>query len=364
MPRVLAVLGTRPEAIKLAPVVRALRARRVAVTLVSTGQHRGILDSALAEVGLRPDADLRLMRAGQPHGLLASRILARLTPLLLARRPALTLVQGDTTTAATAALASYHARVPVAHVEAGLRSFDFANPFPEEGNRVLADRLSDLRFAPTREALENLRREGMAGRWTVVTGNTVVDAVRWAAARAPRREEGCVLATLHRGESLGGPIARMLAGLRELVVRRPDARVVFVVHPNPAVRAAARALAPHPRLKLMRPLPYLEFVGLLAGCRLLITDSGGLQEEAAALGRPVLVAREVTERQELIEAGGGLLVGRDPARIVAEAGRLLGDPRARRRMSEAPNPFGDGRSGERIAGLIVRWLAAGAPRRG
>lgn len=356
MSRVLVVLGTRPEAVKLAPVVRALRRRRVPVSLVSTGQHRGLLNEALRDLGLSCDADLGLMRHGQDHALLAARVLTGLRPLIARLNPALALVQGDTTTAAAAALACGYAGVPVGHVEAGLRSFDARNPFPEENNRVVTDHLSALRFAPTRAALSNLRREGLGGRANSVTGNTAVDAVRWAAARASRREPGCVLATFHRRESFGLPLRRMLGALRLLAEHRPDARVVFMVHPNPEVRRAVRALKPHPRLKLHAPLPYLEFVGLLAGCRLLITDSGGLQEEAAALGRPVLVAREVTERPELIAAGGGLLVGREPGRIVREAERLLKDAAAWRRMSKARNPFGDGRAGERIGALVQDWL--------
>ncbi|TBR21472.1 UDP-N-acetylglucosamine 2-epimerase (non-hydrolyzing) [bacterium] len=357
MTRVLAVLGTRPEAVKLAPVVRALRRRGIGVRLVSTGQHRELLDDALADLGLKADADLRLMRAGQTHVRLAARVLEGLGPLLARWRPALTLVQGDTTTAAAAALASFHAGVPVGHVEAGLRSFDRANPFPEEGNRVVVDHLSALRFAPTRAARANLRREGLGGPGSLVTGNTAVDAVRWAAARAPRSRPGCVLATFHRRESFGRPLERMLGALRALAARRADVRVVFAVHPNPAVRRAARALRPHPRLELLAPLPYLDFVGLLAGCRLVVTDSGGLQEEASALGRPVLVARDVTERPELLAAGGGRLVGREPARLVREAERLLDDAGAWRRMSRARCPFGDGRAGERTAAAVARWLA-------
>jgi len=358
-PRVLIVLGTRPEAVKLAPVVRALRRRRIPTSVVSTGQHSGLLRDALGSLGLRCDVDLRLMRARQPHALLAARILTGLAPLLRRLKPALTLVQGDTTTAATAALASFHAGVPVGHVEAGLRSFDPANPFPEEGNRVLADHLSALHFAPTAQALQNLKREGISGRWCVLTGNTAIDSVRWAAARAAgaaHGDAGCVLVTLHRQESFGLPLRDMLGGLRRLAQRRADVRVVFAVHPNPEVRRAARALAPHPRLRLIRPRPYLEFVGLLAACRILITDAGGLQEEAAALGRPVLVARDVTERPELIASGGGILVGREPGRIVREAERLLDDPRAWRAMARSRNPFGDGRAGERIAASVAAWL--------
>ncbi|MBI2362847.1 MAG: UDP-N-acetylglucosamine 2-epimerase (non-hydrolyzing), partial [Elusimicrobia bacterium] len=293
---VLVVLGTRPEAVKLAPVVRALRRRGLRTVVVSTGQHRELLKEALAEVGLRPAADLGLMRPGLSHGLLSARVLAGLTPLIGRLKPSLALVQGDTTTAAAAALACLYAGVPVGHVEAGLRSFDRKNPFPEEDNRVVADHLSALHFAPTPAALANLRREGLSGRWAMVTGNTAVDAVRWAARRAPRREEGCVLVTLHRRESFGAPLAGMLGALVRLSGRFPGVRFVFPAHPNPAVRSAVRRLPRRARLRVVAPLPYRGFVGLLASCRFVLTDSGGVQEEAAALGKPVLVARDATER--------------------------------------------------------------------
>ena len=356
MPRVMVVLGTRPEAVKLAPVVRALRRRGIRTAVVSTGQHRELLRDALIPLRLSPAADLGLMRPEQDHGRLAQLVLAGLSPLLARYRPALALVQGDTTTAAAAALACRYAGVPVGHVEAGLRSFDRENPFPEEDNRVAADHLSALHFAPTTAALANLRREGISGPWSSVTGNTGVDSALWAAARAAPREAGCILVTLHRRESFGRPLAGMLGALRALAASRSDARIVFSVHPNPAVRRAARSQRAHPRLKLQTPLPYVDFIGLLAACRFLVTDSGGLQEEAAALGKPVLVAREVTERPELLAAGGGRLVGRDPRRLLGEARRLLDDDSLLRRMGRARNPFGDGRAGERVAALVQRWL--------
>ncbi|MBI5594580.1 MAG: UDP-N-acetylglucosamine 2-epimerase (non-hydrolyzing) [Elusimicrobia bacterium] len=353
---VLLVLGTRPEAVKLAPVARALRRRGLRAVVVSTGQHRELLAHTLAEVGLRPAVDLRLMRPGLPHARLSAGVLQGLIPVLRRLKPALALVQGDTTTAAAAALACLYEGVPVGHVEAGLRSFDRANPFPEEANRTVADHLSALHFAPTPTALANLRREGISGRWAMLTGNTAVDAVRWAARRAPRRDEGCLLVTLHRRESFGDPLAGMLGALVRLSERFPDTPVVFPAHPNPAVRAALRRLPRRARLRVVAPLPYRRFVGLLASCRLVLTDSGGVQEEAAALGKPVLVARDATERPELIASGGGILVGRRPRNIEREAGRLLSDGRALARMSRAKNPFGDGRAGERIAAAAARWL--------
>lgn len=352
---IIAVCGTRPEAVKLAPVLRALKARGVKTALVSTGQHRGLLDQTFPDLGLRAATDLRLMRPGQDHGALAARILAGLSPLLKRLNPELVLVQGDSTTAAAAALACHYAGVPVGHVEAGLRTGDRENPFPEEGNRVIADHLSALHFAPTREALSNLRREGLAGRWAKVTGNTVVDAVRWATEKAGSDHNGSILVTFHRRESFGKPLEEMLKALERLVAARPAARVDLLVHPNPNVRRAVAARPRHPRIRRLGPQPYLAFVRLLSGCSFVITDSGGLQEEAAALGKPVLVARDTTERPELIAAGGGLLVGRGAAAIAGAAARLLDDPRLRRRMAAAKNPFGDGRAGERIAGLVLAW---------
>lgn len=353
---VLAVLGTRPEAVKFAPVVRALRRRGLRTVVVSTGQHRELLAAALSEVGLRPAADLRLMRPGLSHARLSAGILGGLPPVLRRLKPALALVQGDTTTAAASALACLYAGVPVGHVEAGLRSFDRANPFPEEDNRVVADHLSALHFAPTPGALANLRREGLGGRWSMLTGNTAVDAVRWAARRAPRRDGGCLLVTLHRRESFGAPLAGMLGALARLSERFPETPFVFPAHPNPAVQAAVRRLPRDSRLRVIAPLPYRGFVGLLASCRFVLTDSGGVQEEAAALGKPVLVARDATERPELIASGGGLLVGRDPRAIERAVERLLEDDRLVARMSRAKNPFGDGKAGERIAAAIGRWL--------
>jgi len=360
-PRILAVFGTRPELIKSAPVLRALRAAGLKTVSCTTAQHRGLLDSAAAALSVRPDLDLGLMRSGQTPAQVAARVQRAFPPILAAQKPDLVLVQGDTTTASSCALASFERRVPVAHVEAGLRSFDARNPWPEELNRVLIDRVSSLRFAPTSRAKANLLREGLEDR-SFLTGNTGLDALRWALRRPARQHPALkslppaarlILCTLHRRESFGTPLRRMLRALLTLADRRLDVRIAFLVHPNPDVRRAARVLT-HPRILRIAPAPYPEFLSLLRRAEFLLTDSGGLQEEAPSLGKPVLVARSVTERPELLASGGGLLVGTDPKRILREACRLLDDRRLYRRMSSAGSPFGDGRASERIAGFI-RW---------
>ncbi|MBI5245177.1 MAG: UDP-N-acetylglucosamine 2-epimerase (non-hydrolyzing) [Elusimicrobia bacterium] len=360
-PKVLVVFGTRPEVIKLAPVLPALRKAGLRVSTCATAQHRALLDSALEAFGLRPDRDLDMMRAGQAPEEVIARVLRAFPRVLEKERPDMVLVQGDTTTAFAAALCSYLRRIPAAHIEAGLRSFDFSNPYPEELNRVKIDHIADIRFAPTRLAKANLSREGIR-EGVFVTGNTIVDALQWAQSRpakAPRilkeipPAARVILATLHRRESFGKPLARMLGALKTLAGRRKDALIVFPVHPNPNVRVAARSLR-RSRIRAIEPLPYFEFIGLMRRAEFLLTDSGGLQEEAAALRKPVLVAREATERPELLSAGGGRLVGTDPARIVRESCRLLDHRKLYLKMSRARNPFGDGRASRRIAAFL-RW---------
>jgi len=367
-PRILAVFGTRPEVVKFAPVLSALKKAGLAPRSCATAQHRGLLDGALAVFHIRPDRDLNLMRSGQEPEDVISRVLRAFAPVLEAEKPDLLLVQGDTTTAFSAALAAFRRRVPVAHIEAGLRSFDFSNPYPEELNRSLIDRIAALRFAPTRWAKENLAREGIR-EGVFVSGNTGVDAVLWAARRratAPAMLKNIppsariVLATLHRRESFGAPLQRMLGALRTLAERRPQVWIVFPVHPNPNVRRAAKALR-HPRILVVEPVPYLEFLGLMRRAAILLSDSGGLQEEAAALHKPIFVAREVTERPELLASGCGLLVGTDPARIVREACRLLDDSTHCLKMRRAKNPFGDGRAAARIAAYL-RWRFGLGPK--
>lgn len=361
-------MGTRPEVVKLAPVIRALRRRRFSVKTVATAQHRRLADQMLADFRIKPDHDLDLMRPGQNPDELARRVLGALPPVFDLERPNLVLVQGDTTTALAAALSAFHHRIPIGHVEAGLRSFDPANPFPEEKNRVLIDHLSDLLFPPTALAMSNLEREGLSGERVYVTGNTVVDALRWtlkdlglpmkpAAGKAsPRR---LLLVTLHRRESFGAALREICEALQALARRHPDLEIVFPVHPNPAVRETACRFLTHPRIRLTAPMSYRDFLKLMRSAHLILTDSGGIQEEAACLRKPVLVARKVTERPEVIRAGGGLLAGTARRGILRDAERLLSDGTLYRRMSRCPNPFGDGRAAERIAKAVSHWLGLG-----
>lgn len=370
MKKVFVVFGTRPEVVKLAPVIRALRKRKgIATTLVATGQHRGLLRQMLSAFEIEPDLDFDLMREGQSPNDVMESVLRELGPLLRNERPELVLVQGDTTTAAAAALAAHNEGSAVGHVEAGLRSFDLSNPFPEEANRVLIDHISQLCFAPTKAAQANLAKEGIKGARVFRTGNTVVDAVRWAGSLAGKTEspalasvpknKDLILVTLHRRESFGEPIERVFIAITELVQRYPNAAVAYPVHPNPNVKAAAAKLLKHPRIALLEPLDYFDFLQLMTRCRFLLTDSGGLQEEAPSLHKPVLVAREKTERPELLKAKGGILVGTDPKKIVREGSRLLTDSKAYRRMANCKNPFGDGKAGERIAAAVSSFLGLG-----
>ncbi|MGC9529223.1 MAG: non-hydrolyzing UDP-N-acetylglucosamine 2-epimerase [Candidatus Bipolaricaulaceae bacterium] len=376
MLRVLIVLGTRPEAIKLAPVIRALSARggEVVTRVCLTAQHREMLDPMLELLGVTPDIDLNLMRPGQQLSDLAARVLTGLTPVLEAERPDFVLVQGDTTTAVAAALAAFHLRIPVGHVEAGLRTGDSLSPFPEEANRRMITALAALHFAPTRRAAERLIAEGVSPRAVYLTGNTVVDAVRWMLATSPseaarrlladlgfspagdaaRSPVRLVLATAHRRESFGPPFGSICRGLRAIAEGDPDVLVVYPVHLNPQVRGPVwRTLADHPRVKLLEPLPYEPFTRLLAAAYLVLTDSGGIQEEASVLGKPVLVLREVTERPEILEAGIGKLVGTSAERIAGEAHRLLSDQGLYRSMARRADLFGDGRAGERIVSALL-----------
>jgi UDP-N-acetylglucosamine 2-epimerase (non-hydrolysing) len=325
-----------------------------------------MLDQALDLFGIAPDVDLNLMQPGQTPSQVAARILTALEPVLAADRPDWVLVQGDTTTVMAAALCAHHHQVLVGHVEAGLRSFDRANPFPEEMNRVVTDHVSDLHFAPTDQARRNLLREGFTDATIRVTGNPVIDALTWVAQQPPapnvlailRRlgiePDGAgsaphlILVTAHRRENFGDPLAGICAALRSLA-QRGDVRVVYPVHRNPQVwEPVHAALGGVPGVVLLPPVDYPTLVGLLKRCTLVLTDSGGIQEEAPALGKPVLVLRQVTERPEGVEAGTARVVGTDTARIVAETARLLDDGAAYRSMAQAVNPYGDGRAARRI----------------
>lgn len=357
--KVLLVVGTRPEAIKLAPVVRELsRSGRLDPVVVATSQHREMLRQALTPFGIEPDVDLGVMTEKQTPTRVAREVLARLEPVLQKLHPAWTVVQGDTTSALAAAVASFYAGVPVAHVEAGLRTGRLDAPFPEEFNRRAVAVAAAVHFAPTHRAAANLEREGFPRERIVLTGNTVVDAVHWIFAGASpggRPERPTILVTLHRRESFGEPLARVLRAIRTLAEeRRGRIRIVYPVHPNPNVRGPAyETLAGLPGVELVPPMHYPALLRTLAGSRFALTDSGGIQEEAPSVGVPVLVARETTERPEVLDAGWARLVGTDPKRILAEARRLLDDDCAHRAMASGPNPFGDGRAAARIAATLA-----------
>jgi UDP-N-acetylglucosamine 2-epimerase (non-hydrolysing) len=361
MPRVLFVIGTRPEAIKLCPVVLQFRehAPDWQTHVCVTAQHREMLDQVLAAFGVVPDYDLNVMRPGQNLFQSTTRILEGLEQVLAIDQPDLIFVQGDTTTTFCGALAGFYRGIEVAHVEAGLRTGDMRSPFPEEMNRVLTSRLATMHFAPTAEAAANLLNEGISSEISV-TGNTGIDALlrirtqlecgRLTATAGPRLEIGrkTVLVTAHRRESFGDGFVRICAALRR-VAARGDIDLVFPVHPNPNVRRPVEELlGSQSRIRLIEPLDYVSFVDLMRRCHFILTDSGGIQEEAPSLGKPVLVMRDKTERPEAVTAGTTRLVGTDPDRIVDESSLLLDDPAEYRRRSEIHNPYGDGYASERI----------------
>ncbi|GAB6933642.1 non-hydrolyzing UDP-N-acetylglucosamine 2-epimerase [Calditerricola satsumensis] len=361
--RVMTVFGTRPEAIKMAPLVQALRRvpDEIEPIVCVTAQHREMLDQVLEIFAIEPDYDLNVMQPRQSLVNITTRVLAGMDGVLADARPDIVLVHGDTTTTFVAALAAFYRQIKVGHVEAGLRTWNKYAPFPEELNRQLTGVLADLHFAPTAWAAENLRRENKPEATIFVTGNTVIDALHttvrenWhhpVMARLGGRD--LVLVTAHRRENLGEPMRRMFRAIRRLVDAHPEIAVVYPVHLNPAVREAAQAvLAGHPRIHLIEPLDVLDFHNLLARARLVLTDSGGVQEEAPAFGVPVLVMRETTERPEGVEAGTLKLVGTDEERIFQTAHHLLTDAAAYAAMAKAANPFGDGRASERIVAAIL-----------
>jgi UDP-N-acetylglucosamine 2-epimerase (non-hydrolysing) len=365
MAGLLVVLGTRPEAIKLAPVIDAARRRGVPVRVCTTGQHTDMLAPILEFFAITPDDDLNVMQAGQTPLAVAARVFERLPAVFADARPEWTIVQGDTTTTYAAAAVSFHQRVRLAHVEAGLRTGDRFRPFPEEMNRRLTSVLADLHFAPTPQAAENLRCEAVPADRIFVTGNTVVDAVT-AILQTPRplpetlarRDGRLVVVTAHRRESFGAPLERICRAVLQLAERHPDLTIAFPVHRNPAVRQAVeRSLSGHPRVVLLDPLPYPEFVHLLRRSCLVLTDSGGIQEEAPTIRVPALVLREVTERPEALESGWVDLAGTEPGEILRQAEVWLArDPRGLPPASA--NPFGDGKAAERIADVVCARLGA------
>jgi len=374
------VFGTRPEAIKLCPLVQALRAVPGLDTQVCvTGQHRTMLDQVLAVFDVVPDVDLDLMEPDQTLAQFSARALVALDDYLVAQHPDLVLVQGDTTTVFCASLAAHYRRIPVGHVEAGLRTGDRYAPYPEETNRVLTSHLSDMHFAPTERAKANLRREGIAEEAIHVTGNTVIDALRIAVeqvrARPPRiaglpedvqpgaNGRRLVLITGHRRENFGAGLEAICSALRNLAARFADCAFVYPVHLNPRVRGPVqRMLAGIDNVHLLEPQSYLEFVGLMDRATLLLTDSGGIQEEAPSLGKPVLVTRAKTERPEAVDAGTVRLVGTDAQQIVGAVATLLENPNAYAAMARAVNPYGDGRACARIVRILRQVLDSASPQ--
>lgn len=353
--RVLAVAGTRPEAVKLAPVLSALRRDRAFSTrFLATGQHRRLFEGALAAFRLRPDADLRLMRPGQSPAEFLSLALAALDAEL-ARRPAdLVLVQGDTASAAAGALAAFHRRVPVAHVEAGLRSGDLAAPYPEELNRVAIDKVASIHLAPTQMAKRTLLKEGKPAAGVYVTGNTVVDALTRIAPKARRTARRSAVLTLHRRESHGPILHGLLKAVIAASRRIPDVEWLCPVHPNPAVKEAYASLPKTPNFHLTAPLPYLDFVRALSQADFIVTDSGGIQEEAPTLGLRYVVLRKVTERPEGL-GKWGVLAGLDPRKVEAAIVKVAGLPRPR----PGRNPFGDGKAAARTVAALRHWAGLG-----
>jgi UDP-N-acetylglucosamine 2-epimerase (non-hydrolysing) len=369
MRRILFIFGTRPEAIKLCPVILRLRglAGSFEARVCVTAQHREMLDQVLAVFGVTPDHDLDLMRPGQTLFQSTARIVSGLESVLAAEQPDMVLVQGDTTTTFCGALAAFYAGIPVGHVEAGLRTWNLRHPFPEEMNRLLTSRLSALHFAATEWAAANLVREGVPRESISVTGNSGIDAVlfvrdgleagRLPGIRLPALDPSkkLVVVTAHRRESFGEGFERICAALSTLA-GRPDVQIVYPVHPNPNVQDPVnRLLRSRPNILLIEPLSYVPFVDLMRRACILLTDSGGVQEEGPSLGKPILVMRETTERPEAVEAGTVRLVGTDPGKIVSEATALLDSPDLYQAMSRVHNPYGDGCASGRISDAILSF---------
>lgn len=359
------VLGTRPEAIKLAPVIQAFRSdARFATQVLLTGQHKEMVDQVMQIFEIEADHNLDIMKAKQTLADITCRSLQGLQTLLQELQPKAVLVQGDTTTAFAAALAAFYQQIPVGHVEAGLRTDNIYNPYPEEANRRLISQITQLHFAPTTKAVENLEASGVTG--TIHhTGNTVIDALLTVADKKPScnipnldwSQYRTILATVHRRENWGEPLQDIAQGFLQVLDKFPDTALILPLHRNPTVREPLTAiLGQHPRIFLTEPLDYTDLVGAIQRCHLLLTDSGGLQEEAPSLGKPVLVLRETTERPEAVTAGTAKLIGTSTQEILAEASLLLENKEAYNTMAKAINPFGDGQASERIVAAIQDFL--------
>lgn len=362
--RIICVIGTRPEAIKMAPVILALKKEPWAeVRVLATAQHRHMLDQVLSAFAIEPDIDLDIMRPNQALTPLTARLLLDLDDVLQAEKPDVVLAQGDTTTVMTVALACFYHRIPFGHVEAGLRTGDMYNPFPEEMNRTVAGRLSRWHFAPTQSSRQNLLREGVSDADIHVTGNTVIDALMTVAKRdldigiALDSSKRMILVTAHRRENFGEPFRQVCRAIRALADAYENIEILYPVHPNPNVAGMAHALlTDHPRIRLCAPLDYLPFVAAMKQAYLILSDSGGVQEEAPALGKPVLVLRRETERPEAVTEGVVKLVGPDYDAIMTESMRLLDDPAYYASMARGVSPYGDGHASERIVSILKKAL--------
>ncbi len=365
MKKILCIFGTRPEAIKMAPVIQELRRHpeSFVVTVCVTGQHRGMLDQVLELFDIKPEHDLNLMQENQTLSGLTSRILLGVDAVLQKERPDWVLVQGDTTTAMAAALVAFYHKVKIGHIEAGLRTGDLQNPFPEEANRKIIDSFSDLYFAPTEMARQNLLKESVVSERIIVTGNTVIDALKliaqepydWSTGPLTGISKGkkLILATTHRRENLGAPLEHICEGLKRVASKHAEAHIVIPMHLNPNVRKVITTmLGGIENISLLEPLDYRSLVHLLKESVLVVTDSGGLQEEAPTFGKPVLVLRETSERPEGIEAGVAMLVGTDAGDIERAIGTLLTDQESYQRMAHAINPYGDGNASARIIAAL------------
>ena len=364
MPKLAFIIGTRPDAIKLTPLVDSMKKdTSLETSLIATAQHRKMLDQVLSVFSLSPDYDFNIMIEDQDLFHISTHALAQFKKTYTSVSPDMVIVQGDTTTTFIAALAAFYLSIPVAHVEAGLRSFDMQNPYPEEMNRILTDRLSTLLFAPTEKARENLIREGFTEN-IYITGNTAIDALYYALNRLKKKDvhknnkkQKTILVTCHRRENFGKPIREICSALREIVYKFDDVEIVYPVHPNPNVLTPVNeTLKNIDRIKIIKPPSYFEFIDLMKKSYIVLTDSGGLQEEAPSLNKPVLVMRKVTERTEGIEAGTAIIVGTDKKKIVGTVSKLLTDKNLYNSMSGKKNPYGDGNASQRIHNYIRKYF--------
>ena len=361
MKKILCVVGTRPEAIKMAPVILALKScAEIECRVLATAQHRHMLDQVLEVFGIKPDFDLDIMRPNQALTTLTARLLLELDHVLLAEKPDVVLAQGDTTTVMSIALACFYHKISFGHVEAGLRTWDMSNPFPEEMNRVIAGRLAKWHFAPTESARQNLLKDGVPDNDITVTGNTVIDALHSVTVDCPPigieldDTKRLILVTAHRRENFGTPMKEICRAILALVEKNEDVQVLYPVHPNPNILSVVNdMLSDHPRITLCPPLDYLPFVGAMQRSFLILSDSGGVQEEAPALAKPVLVLRNETERPEAVDAGAVKLVGSDYELIVKETQLLLDDESAYKKMALGISPYGDGYAAERIVEMLT-----------